>query len=439
MFTQRSERSVGVLAAQASIAMDRARLFQKLKEREAELSRLAGEREEMIEAERKARSEAERLGRMKDEFLATLSHELRTPLNAIQGWTRILMSSQRPEEEARALQTIERNARTQGKIINDLLDMSRIISGKVHLDVQSLHLIDVIETAVATVRQSADAKGIRISQLLDSSIGLVRGDASRLQQVLWNLLSNAVKFTPAGGRIAVVLERVNSHLEIVIEDSGAGIAPELLPHIFDRFWQADSSITRQHGGLGLGLSIVKSLVELHGGSVRVKSPGSGLGSTFIVALPVAHVRPEEAAALGARRANETPEILELPSLAGFTILVVDDEPDGAALLARILNDRGAEVVTAGSGTEALGCAAQRRFDAILSDIGMPGVDGYEMIRRLRRSGSTNNRIPAVAVTAYARTEDRQRALLAGFQMHIAKPVEGAELVAGLASLLQVSR
>jgi len=439
MFTRRSERRVGVLAAQASIAMDRANLFQQLKERESELKRLAEDREEIIEAERKARSEAERLGRMKDEFLATLSHELRTPLNAIQGWTRILMSGQRSDEEARALQTIERNARTQGKIINDLLDMSRIISGKVHLDVQSLHLLDVIETAVATVHQSAEAKGIRISQLLDSSIGLVRGDANRLQQVLWNLLSNAVKFTPAGGRISVVLERVNSHLEIVIEDSGAGIPPELLPHIFDRFWQADSSITRQHGGLGLGLSIVKSLVELHGGSVRVKSPGPGLGSTFVVALPVSHVRPEETAALGARRANETPEILELPSLTGFTVLVVDDEPDGAALLARILNDRGAEVIIAASGAEALKCAAKQHLDIILSDIGMPGIDGYELMRRLRRGDAKSSRIPAIAVTAYARAEDRQRALLAGFQMHIAKPVDGAELVAGVASLVQVSR
>jgi PAS domain S-box-containing protein len=438
IFTQRSERSVGVLAAQASIAMDRANLFQQLKERESELSRLAEEREEIIEAERKARSEGERLGRVKDEFLATLSHELRTPLNAIQGWTRILLSSQRSEEDTRALQTIERNARTQGKIINDLLDMSRIISGKIHLDVQSLHLIEVIETAVATVRQSADAKGIRISQLLDSSIGLVRGDANRLQQVLWNLLSNAVKFTPSGGRISVVLERVNSHLEIVIEDNGAGITPELLPHIFDRFWQADSSISRQHGGLGLGLSIVKSLVELHGGSVRVKSPGTGLGSTFIVALPVSHVRPDEAAQLGARRAKEVPQAMELPSLAGFTLLVVDDEPDGAALLARILTDRGAEVVIASNGDEALACAARQRFDAILSDVGMPGIDGYELIRRLRRGDGLNRRIPAIAVTAYARSEDRQHALLAGFQMHISKPVEGAELVAGVASLLQVS-
>jgi len=438
MFTSRSERNVSVLAAQASVAVDKARLFQQLKEREADLQRLAEEREQIIAAERNARSEAERLSHVKDEFLATLSHELRTPLNAIQGWNTILMSKPRSEDDLRALQTIDRNVRAQGRIIGDLLDMSRIISGKIHLDVQSLHLGEVIEAAVATVRQSANARSIRINTILDSSIGLVRGDPARLQQVLWNLLSNAVKFTPTGGRISVALERVNSHLEIVVEDSGVGIPPELLPHIFDRFRQGDSTTTRQHGGLGLGLSIVKSLVEQHGGSVRVKSPGPNQGSTFIVALPVAHVRAEQPEASGPRRPAEAPLPAELPSLEAYSILVVDDEPDGATLLARILQDRGASVVTAGSGGEALAYAGQQRFDVILSDVGMPGIDGYELVQRLRRGNSPNSRVPAIAVTAYARAEDRQRALLAGFQMHIAKPVEATELVAGVASLLQVS-
>ena len=442
VFTERSERLVAAIASQAAIAIDNAKLFQDLRSREAELHRLASEREQFLESERAARSEAERLSHMKDEFLATLSHELRTPLNAIQGWTTVLMQTPRSNDDTQALQTIDRNVRAQARIIDDLLDMSRIVSGKIHLEVQPLHLHEVIEAALDAVRQSAEARKIRLHTLLDSSIGLVRGDANRLQQVLWNLLSNAVKFTPAGGRISVVLERVNSHVEIVVEDTGSGIRAEFLPFVFDRFRQADSTITRRHSGLGIGLSIVKNLVEMHGGSVRVKSPGENQGSTFIVALPVSHVRVEEPRSGPELRVTRDPlDSVELPRLDGVRVLVVDDEPDGRALIARILEGHGAQPSCAASAAEALECCEREHFDVLLSDIGMPDMDGYELLRRLRaRIPSTaRDRLAAVAVTAYARAEDRQRSLLAGYQMHLAKPIEARELVAGIANLLRLSR
>lgn len=441
VFTERSERLVAAIASQAAIAMDNAKLFQELRSRQAELNQLASEREQFLASERAARSEAERLSHMKDEFLATLSHELRTPLNAIQGWAAVLLQTQRSQEDTQALQTIDRNVRAQARIIDDLLDMSRIVSGKVHLEVQPLHLHDVIEAALDAVRQSAAAKKIRLHTLLDSSIGLVRGDANRLQQVLWNLLSNAVKFTPTGGRISVVLERVNSHVEIVVEDTGMGIRAEFLPFVFDRFRQADSTITRRHRGLGLGLSIVKNLVEMHGGSVRVKSPGENQGSTFVVALPISHVRAEPRSGPQPAVARDPLDAVELPRLDGVRVLVVDDEPDGRALIVRLLEGRGAQPACAASATEALGCFEREHFDVLLSDIGMPDMDGYELIRRLRaRTPSTDrDRLAAIAVTAYARAEDRQRSLLAGYQMHLAKPIEARELIAGIANLLRLSR
>jgi CheY-like chemotaxis protein/anti-sigma regulatory factor (Ser/Thr protein kinase) len=277
--------------------------------------------------------------------------------------------------------------------------------------------------------------------MLDSSIGAVRGDPHRLQQVLWNLLSNAVKFTPSGGRVQVILERVNSHVEIVIEDSGIGIRPDFLPHVFDRFRQADPSTTRNYGGLGLGLSIVKNLVELHGGSVRVKSPGENKGSTFVVALPVSSVHSDEKThAIGDPTVSAPLEAMELPSLDGLTVLVVDDDPDSRVLTGRILQGRGAKSVLAGSATEALEELTRTHFDVVLSDIGMPGMDGYEFIRQLRALDHTRSRpLTAIAVTAYARTEDRQRSLLAGYQMHLAKPVEARELIAAIASLMHVGR
>jgi CheY-like chemotaxis protein len=300
-----------------------------------------------------------------------------------------------------------------------------------------MQLHEVIDSSIDAVRQSAEAKGVRIRHLLDSSIGWIRGDSSRLQQVLWNLLSNAVKFTPRGGSVQVVLERVNSHVEIVVEDTGVGIRPEFLPYVFDRFRQADATITRRYGGLGLGLSIVKTLVELHGGSVRVKSAGENQGSTFIVALPVSHVRAEETSRHSILPSDPL-DAIELPRLDGVEVLIVDDEQDGRALVARILQERGARTTCTSSAHEALGYLQQRSFDILLSDIGMPEMDGYEFLKRARQLRSADDgQMPAVAITAYARPDDRQRSLLAGYQMHLSKPIEAGELIAGMASLLRL--
>ena len=441
IFTERAERLVVGIASQAAIAIDNARLFKDLRDREAQLKAAAAEREEILESERAARSDAERLGHLKDEFLATLSHELRTPLNALQGWATLLRQKDVTQEDLqRGLETIERNVRAQAQIINDLLDMSRIISGKLHLEVRPIQLHEIVDAAIETVQQSAIAKRIRIRTLLDSSIGLVRGDPNRLQQVLWNLLSNAVKFTPQGGRIQVVLERVNSHAEITVEDSGVGIRAEFLPYVFDRFRQADPTTSRRFGGLGLGLSIVKTLVEMHGGSVRVKSPGENLGSTFVVALPISYVQEDTRRLRQPAISTQALDTIELPRLDDVAVLIVDDEPDGRTLISRILEGRGARPTCASSAEEALACLQRDRFNILLSDIGMPDVDGYEFIRKVRALESGGRAaIPAIAITAYARTEDRQRSLLAGYQMHLAKPVEARELVAAIASLLSVSQ
>jgi PAS domain S-box-containing protein len=456
VFTERSEHLAVGIAAQAAIAIDKARLFQGLQQElearrkaedalrasEAQLKQVIAEREQLLQSERYARSEAERLGHMKDEFLATLSHELRTPLNAIQGWATLLRQREvTPEDRSRGLEAIDRNVRAQAQIVSDLLDMSRIISGKIHLEVQLISLHEVIHNAIESVRASADAKQIRIRTLLDSSVGFVRGDPNRLQQILWNLLSNSLKFTPAGGRVQVILERVNSHVELVVEDTGVGIAPEFLPFVFERFRQADGALTRRHGGLGIGLSIVKTLVELHGGSVRVKSAGANQGASFAIALPVSHVSEREV-----ERSQRLPvlndplEAIELPRLDQTTLLIVDDEPDGRQLMVRILEGRGAKVTAVAAGAEALELLKSQQFDLLVSDIGMPDLDGYELMRRVRLLDSMRQGpIPAIAVTAYARAEDRQRSLLAGYQMHLAKPIEARELVAGIASLLHLAQ
>lgn len=402
--------------------------------------RVADERAQLLEAERNARVEAERAGRMKDEFLATLSHELRTPLNAILGWSQILASGSREDEDfAEGLRIIERNARVQTQIIADLLDMSRIVSGKVRLDVQRLDIAPVLKAAVETVRPTADAKGVRVQTVLDPLAGPVSGDPGRLQQVFWNLLTNAIKFTGKGGRVQILLERVNSHLEISVTDSGQGIAPEFLPHVFDRFRQADASTTRQYGGLGLGLAIVKQLAELHGGTVRAKSAGPGHGSTFTVSLPLTVVHPEPTPESARRHpaAGAEQRITEdhCGQLHGINVLVVDDEPDARALLRRLLEDCHAIVTTAASVSEALDRFKENRPDVLVSDIGMPGEDGYLLIGRIRAlSSERGGNVPAVALTAYARSEDRTRSIRAGFQMHLAKPVEHAELIAVVASL-----
>jgi PAS domain S-box-containing protein len=399
------------------------------------------ELERLLVSERAARSDAERNSRMKDEFLATLSHELRTPLNAILGWSQVLRST--PPDAAdlsQGLDTIERNARAQTQIISDLLDMSRIISGKVRLDVQRIDLRSVVEAAIDTVRHAADAKGVRLHTVLDPVAGPVSGDAGRLQQVFWNLVSNAIKFTPRGGRVQVLLERVNSNVEVSVIDTGEGIKPEFLPLVFDRFRQADSSTTRRHGGLGLGLSICKQLVELHGGMIYAKSPGLEHGSTFTVVLPltVLHAprEPEEVR----RHPQSRPDPRAIPAdacvkLNGLKILVIDDEPDARALVQRLLEDCEARVFVAASAAEALPMLSRERPDVLISDIGMPGEDGYELIRKVRALGTeAGGDLPAVALTAYARSEDRTKAMLSGYQTHISKPVEPSELIATVASL-----
>ena len=403
------------------------------------LKRLTDERAALLANERAARAEVERASRMKDEFLATLSHELRTPLNAVVGWSQILRRGTQTEADLReGLATIERNALAQARIIEDLLDMSRIINGKVRLDVQRIDLGAVVRAAVETVQPAADGKGVRLHAVLDPTAGPVGGDPNRLQQVFWNLLSNAVKFTPRGGRVQVLLERVNSHLEVSVIDSGEGISPDFLPHVFDRFRQQDASTTRRHGGLGLGLAIVRQLVELHGGTVRVDSGGPGLGSTFVVAVPMTVVHAEAEASVGRRHPGAGPATAfdeTCATLDGVRVLVVDDEPDARAVVQRLLEHCDAIVTTAGSAAEALERLQAERPQVLVSDVGMPGEDGYSLIRRVRElAPACGGRTPAVALTAYARAEDRISALTAGFDMHLVKPVQPAELVAVVASL-----
>jgi PAS domain S-box-containing protein len=399
-----------------------------LLQREEELRQAAVERESLLDAERAARSEIERISIMKDEFLATVSHELRTPLNAILGWSQLLAQGV-GDDLREGLDVIQRNARAQTQLIDDLLDMSRIISGKVRLDVQPTDLSSVVDAAVEAVRPSADAKGIRLRKIIDPHAGPVMGDPTRLQQVIWNLLANAIKFTPKGGKVELFLERVNSHLEITIHDTGIGIKPEFLPFIFERFRQADSSSTRSHGGLGLGLSIVKNLVELHGGNVRAKSPGEGEGTTFAITLPLAPIRSVDGREHPTTSKRVSWDCTEI-DLHGLKVLVVDDEPDARALISRILSQCKAEVSTASSAVEGLQQVAAFEPHVIVSDIGMPDTDGYQFIREVRRLPiEKGGKIPAIALTAFARSEDRSRAMVAGYQMHISKPIEPYELLA----------
>ncbi|HEX4494859.1 MAG TPA: ATP-binding protein, partial [Thermoanaerobaculia bacterium] len=392
------------------------------------------ERADLLAKAEAAYREAEAANRSKDEFLATVSHELRTPLNAIMGWAQLLLASgDSPERRQQGLETVVRNAKLQSQLIDDLLDVSRIISGKMRLDVQSTDLAAVIDAAVEAIRPAAEAKKLQVRRVLDPFAGPVSGDPVRLQQVVWNLLSNAVKFTPKEGKVEVRLERVNSHIEILVADNGAGISPEFLPYVFDRFRQLDASTTRRHGGLGLGLAIVRHLVELHGGTVRVKSPGEGEGSTFIVALPlsIAHLTPAEGLRVHPVAEVEDGDPCAEDSnldLKGIRVLVVDDEPDARETLRQILEHCNAEVETVSSAAEAVKRVESWRPDVLLSDIGMPGEDGYELIRRVRElPPDRGGRTPAAALTAFARGEDRRRALRAGFQMHLAKPVEIQEL------------
>ncbi len=394
--------------------------------------RVDEERKQLFDIECAARVEAERTSRMKDEFLATLSHELRTPLNAILGWTHLLKRDQQdPEMLSEAISVIERNARAQTQLIEDLLDMSRIVSGNVRLDVQRVELSEIINAAMEGVKPTAETKGVRLEKVIDRLVGSISGDPARLQQVLWNLLTNAIKFTPKGGKVRVFAEVMQSHVEISVADTGEGISPDFLPHLFERFSQADGSAKRKHRGLGIGLSIVKNLVEMHGGAVRANSRGKGQGATFIVRLPRQAPKSSE----DEENPSHTRMLLsvegERPNLRGIKVLVVEDEADARELLRRFLVECDALPAVAASVAEAQKLLLTFQPDVIVSDIGMPQKDGYEFIRDVRKQGLT---IPAVALSAYAQAEDRIRSAQTGYQTHLAKPVEPAELLAVIASL-----
>ncbi|MGH9309901.1 MAG: ATP-binding protein, partial [Vicinamibacterales bacterium] len=397
--------------------------------------KLADERNaRLLEAERAAREEAERVGRMKDEFLATLSHELRTPLTAILGWSQLLRRrDMRPDETARAIDTIDRNARAQAQLIDDLLDMSRVVSGRIRIDMHPIDLVRVVNTAVESIQPTALAHGVELTLTSTLRDVQVLGDAGRLQQVLWNLLSNAMKFTPRGGSVAVTVDATAVGVAVTVADTGVGIDPNFLPHIFEPFSQQDASSTRRHGGVGLGLSIVKHLVELHGGDVHVSSAGAGKGSRFQVILPTGPGGLAVSPADRRRHAREAadagaPEV-HLP-LLGIRLMIVEDDPDARDLLCRLLQRAGAAVVVAGTAEEALRRLPQEMIDVLVSDIGMPDMDGYELIRRIRASGDPLVAgVCALAVTAYARIEDRDRALGAGYNRYLPKPIDAQQLIA----------
>ena len=407
--------------------------------REAELQAQVEARTRALAREKAAREEAEQANHLKDEFLATVSHELRTPLTAILGWSNmVLTGSLGGEAHDRALEIIHRNAQAQNQLISDLLDISRIISGKLRLDLRTVELPPIIESAVEATRPAAEAKGVCLDAELNPRAGPVSGDADRLQQVVWNLLTNAIKFTPQGGRIRVGLEAVGPRVEITVQDSGIGISPDFLPHIFDRFRQADPGTNRIHGGMGLGLSIVRQLVELHGGAVRAASDGEGKGATFVVSLPF--VGAAEAQGKAERLMPGGAGRLEIecpPALRGLRVLVVDDEADTRDMLRAVLEHCGMEVFTAGTAAEALEAVAGHAPDVLLSDLGMPEEDGYSLISRVRAlPAESGGQIPAAALTAYVRAEDRMKVLRAGFHLHVAKPIEPAELVAVVANLAE---
>jgi signal transduction histidine kinase/ActR/RegA family two-component response regulator len=415
IFQERDERLLAGLAAHAAIAADGAHLY-----REAQAARAA----------------AEAANRVKDEFLATLSHELRTPLTAIVGWAHLLQRGKlAPAEVAHAIDTIIRSATAQNQIIDELLDVSRIVTGKLQLDLRPVEIGSVVKAAVETVTPAANAKGISLRLIQDPAGSYVMGDPDRLQQVFWNLLSNAIKFTSKNGRVRVSVQSIGSQAEIVVVDTGLGIEPDFLPHLFTRFSQRDSSSTRSARGLGLGLAIARQLIELHGGSIQAESPGSGHGSTFTVMLPRS---PLTAAASKERTYSQADRIVgleEAPDLTGLRVLIAEDDDDARALVAKVLEGQGAFVTAVSSAQEALDKLEKEPIDVFLSDIEMPGTDGYQLIKELRRRPSEQGgSVPAGALTAYARTEDRLRALRAGFQLHLAKPVQPSELVTVVASL-----
>jgi PAS domain S-box-containing protein len=413
-FTAQHERIVEGVAAWASVALENARLY----------------------------VEARDANRMKDEFLAVLSHELRTPLNAIVGYAKLLRGGILSGEKAtRGLETLERNAIWLTQIVEDVLDVSRIVSGKIRLDVQPVELPLIIDNSVATVQPAAEAKGVRLQSIVDPGIGPVSGDPDRLQQVVWNLLSNAVKFTPKGGRVQVRLQVVNSSVEIVVSDTGIGIRPDFLPYVFERFRQGEAGTTRKTGGLGLGLAIVRHIVEMHGGSVEAASAGEGQGATFRVRLPVMIVHPERPEVRREHpRSERRAPLTGLGDLHGIRVLAIDDEEDALTLLRVVLEAADAEVITSASGASALDVIETAAPDVLIVDLGMPEMDGFELIRRIRTcTNPAVHDLPAAALTAFARSEDRTKALRSGFEMHLAKPVDPGELVASILTLVRRTR
>jgi PAS domain S-box-containing protein len=398
----------------------------------ANLTAVAIENIRLLDRESSARAAAEESNRLKDEFLATVSHELRTPLTAILGWSRMLETgSLEGDVAARAIETIRRNAKTQSQIIDDILDVSRIITGNLYLDLQPIELAPVIEAAINVVRPTADAKNIQIETESDPDPAVVSGDTNRLQQVIWNLLSNAVKFTPSGGRVKLTLHHVDNEIQITVSDSGVGISPDFLPFVFDRFRQADSTTTRQHGGLGLGLAIARHIVEIHGGTIRAYSKGDGHGATLTVALPIIDSVSKARTESATREEPAAPLYTVHPSLTGLHVLLVDDDRDTLELITAALTGREARVTAVSSAHAALEAIKLFTPDVLVSDIAMPGEDGYELIQKLRSIDSART-IPAVAITAYAKEEDRTRAFSSGFQGYLAKPVELAELIQAVA-------
>jgi CheY-like chemotaxis protein len=409
-FTEHHERLAVGVASWASVALENARMFGMVQE----------------------------ASRLKDEFLASLSHELRTPLNAVLGYARMLRTGiVTPDKQARAIDTIERNATSLTQIVEDVLDISRIISGKIRLNVQPVEFPKIVENAIDVVTPAADAKGVRIETVLDPQARPVSGDPERLQQVLWNLLSNAVKFTPRGGKVQVRLSCVNSHVELSVADTGVGISPEFLPHVFERFRQADASIARERGGLGLGLSIARQLAEMHGGTIEAASGGLGHGSTFTLKLPlmILHPAPHGDADRVHPRTAAGAQSVRLGDLHGVHVLAVDDDADAVTLVAELLEAAGAQVTTARSAEEALSLMDADPPQALVTDLGMPLVDGFQLLNRIRAHHNPMvRRVPAAALTAYARSEDRVKALRAGFQIHLAKPIDPTELVTAVAAL-----